>query len=76
MSTPEKPNGEICFNPLWKTLIDKDMTRGDLCRAAHISRATVTKMGKNRPVAMSVITRICRTLDVSVEQVMEYRRKE
>ena len=66
----------ISFNPLWKTLIDKKMTRGQLCGAARLSRATVTKMGKNRPVSLDVIARICLTLHVPVEQVLEIKEED
>ena len=61
------------FNPLWKTLIDRHMTRGQLCRAAHLSRATVIKMGKNKPVSLDVIARVCLALSIPVEQVIEIR---
>ena len=69
----EQALASICFHPLWKTLIDKHMTRGMLCESAHLSRATVTKMGKNQPVSLDVIARICLTLEVPVNQILEIR---
>ena len=70
-------NSSFSFNPLWKTLIDKHMTRGQLCQAAHLSRATVTKMGKNLYVSLDVLVRICQVLNIPVEQVIEiHNRKE
>ena len=73
MSESRNTAAAISFNPLWKTLIDKNMTRGELCEAAGIARATVTKMGKNKPVALEIIVRICNALHVPVEQVMEIK---
>ncbi len=61
----------ISYNPLWKTLIDKHMNRGDLAKTVHLSRATVTKMGKDQPVSLVVIDRICTALDVKIEDVLE-----
>ncbi len=61
----------ISYNPLWKTLIDKHMNRGELCKAVHLSRATVTKMGKDQPVSLVVIDRICTALDVKIDDVLE-----
>lgn len=61
----------ITYNPLWKTLIDKSMNRGQLAKAVGLARTTVTKMGKNEPISMNVIERICRTLDVRIEDVVE-----
>ena len=74
MNTHESALSAIRFNPLWKTLIDKHMTRGQLCASAGLARATVTKMGKNKPVSLEVIARICLALDVPVEQVIEIRK--
>lgn len=65
--------GELSFNPLWKTLIDREMTRGQLCEAVPLSRATVTKMGKNQPVSLVVIAHICAALNVRVDQILEVR---
>ena len=61
----------ISYNPLWKTLIDKSMNRGEFAKAVHLSRATVTKMGKNQPVSLMVIARICRELDVKIDEVIQ-----
>ena len=71
MASPEHPRDSFSFNPLWKTLIDKGMKRGDLCAAAHLARATVTKMGKNEAVSLKVVSRICRALRVPVDHVLE-----
>lgn len=34
------------FNPLWKLLIDKNMTKEDLRTALGLSPSTMAKMGK------------------------------
>ena len=64
----------ISYNPLWKTLIDRRMTRGQLCEAVHLSRATVTKMGKSKPIALTIIGRICAVLDIPVQAVLEIKK--
>ena len=61
----------ITYNPLWKTLIDKSMNRGQLAKAVHLSRATVTMMGKNEPVSLLTLARICSVLDVPIQDVVE-----
>jgi len=43
---------------LWKLLIDRDMRKKDLCIAASISLASVTKMGKGGTVNTSVLEKI------------------
>ena len=63
----------ISYNPLWKTLIDKSINRGELAKTVHLSRATVTKMGKGEPVSLTVIERICTALDMPIQAVVEIR---
>lgn len=58
------------YNPLWKTLVDKGMKKKDLVKVAGLARGTVTKMGKNEPVSIKVIDRICDTLGVDISQVV------
>ncbi len=36
------------YKKLWKLLIDKDMTKQDLCEVAHLSSSTVAKADKRR----------------------------
>lgn len=38
----------ICYKKLWKLLIDKDMKKKDLQKAAKISSASITKLGKTK----------------------------
>lgn len=37
----------VSYKRLWELLIDKNMNKGELCRKAGISTASVTKMGGN-----------------------------
>lgn len=62
----------ISYNPLWKTLIDNNKKKLDLLEIADISRGTLAKMGKNEPVNLSVIDKICRYFRCRIEDVIEY----
>lgn len=61
----------ISYNPLWKTLIDRNMNKGDLKDKVGISFGTLAKMGKNEPVNLKVIDAICQELHCNVEDVLE-----
>lgn len=61
----------ICYDRLWKTLIDKHMKRTELRDRVGISNATLAKLGKNEPVNLSVIEKICKELDCKGEDVLE-----
>lgn len=63
----------ISYNPLWKTLIDKGMNKGDLKNATGLSYGTIAAMGKNEPVNLKQIDRICKALQCQIEDVIEYR---
>jgi DNA-binding Xre family transcriptional regulator len=62
----------ISYNPLWKKLIDLNMKKLDLLDVAEISRGTLAKMGKNEPVNLSVIDRLCRKLNCEISDIIEY----
>lgn len=65
----------ISYNPLWKMLIDHNMKKLDLLEVAGISRGTLAKMGKNEPVNLAVIEKICRYFHCKIEDVIEYREE-
>ena len=61
----------VSYNPLWKKLIDKGMNRLELAKAAGFATSTLAKLGKNEYVALSVLERICLTLECPIEDVVE-----
>ena len=63
----------VCYKKLWKLLIDRDMKKKDLCALAHISPASVTKMGRNGHVTTEVLQKICIALDCGIGDIMELK---
>ena len=61
----------ISYNKLWKLLIDKGMNKRDLRLAAGISSASVAKLGKCENVTTDVLLKICETLNVHLDDIME-----
>ena len=61
----------VCYNKLWKLLIDRGMTKTDLIKAAGITTNAMAKMGKNEDVRVEVLVRICEVLGCSVDEIME-----
>ena len=66
----------ISYKKLWKLLIDKDMKKGDLQKAAGISWASVTKLSKGEPVSMEVLMKICHALECNIGDMMDIRAFE
>lgn len=62
---------EISYKKLWKLLIDRDMMKKDLAEQAHISSASIAKLGRNENVNTDILLRICKALDCDVSDIME-----
>ena len=60
------------YNNLWKILIDKKMLKKDLMAQTGITAATMAKMGKELPVNLDVIGRICHVLNVGIGDIVEF----
>lgn len=63
-------------NNLWKLLIDKDLKRTDLINLADISSNVLARMGKNEPVSLESLEKICITLDCSIQDVLTIEKGE
>ena len=61
----------VSYKKLWKLLIDRDMKKKDLCAAAGISSASITKMGRNGHVTNEILAKICNALECQIEDIME-----
>lgn len=61
----------VSYSKLWKLLIDKNMNKTDLRLKADIGTATLAKLGKNQPVSMEVIMRICSVLECNIADIMD-----
>ena len=59
------------YNRLWKLMIDKNINKTALRKKAGITSNAMAKMGKNLPVNMEVLAKICRVLDCGIEDVVE-----
>ncbi len=61
---------KISYDPLWKKLIDAKLTKTELAEKAGISRTTISKMGKNEPVGLDVVLKLCNVLDCDVVDIL------
>mgnify|MGYP000951774763 CR=1 FL=1 len=65
----------ITFKPLWKLLIDRDMTKEELRLITGLSAATIAKMGKDGNVTTDVLARICTALAVNINDICEIAKE-
>ena len=59
------------YNKLWKILIDRNIRKEDLRVAAGITTTAMAKLGKNQPVHMDILLRICKVLGCQIEDILE-----
>ena len=56
---------------MWKLLIDKDMKKEDLRKAAGLTTTAMAKLGRNEDVKTSVLLKICNVLHCDISDIME-----
>ena len=61
----------ISYNKLWKLLIDKHINKTELRKAAGISTNVIAKLGKNDPVSMETLAKICAALSCDIADIVE-----
>lgn len=66
----------ISYNKLWKLLVDKKMSKADLRKAAGIAPNTMTKLRRDQEVTLSILNRICETLEVNIGDIMDFVPEE
>ena len=65
----------ISYNKLWKLLVDKKMSKADLRKAAGIAPNTMTRLRRDEEVTLTVLNKICTTLNVDIGDIMEFVTK-
>lgn len=63
---------KVCYDKLWKLLIDKKMKKTDLIREAKISSNVLAKMGKEESVSLESVGKICSLLDCGVDDILDF----
>ena len=61
----------VCYNNLWKLLIDRNMNKTELKEAAGVSFNVMARMGKNEDVRVKVLAKICIALGCTMDEIIE-----
>lgn len=65
----------ISYKKLWKFLIDRDLKKKDLISMAGISGYTLNKLNKGETVTTETLTKICKALNCTFDDIMEMSEK-
>lgn len=60
----------VSYDNLWKLLIDKKLKRTDLKELCGISSNVLAKLGKDEPISMESLERICNALNCNIDDVV------
>ena len=66
----------VSYKRLWKLLIDKDLKKKDLEMQADISHYVMHKLNHGENVTTDVLGKICKALDCTLDDIMEFTDKE
>ena len=61
----------ISYKPLFRLLLEKDMTKTQLREAVGFSTVTLAKISKNEYISLEIIEKICKHLNCRIEDVIE-----
>lgn len=62
----------IIYDPLWKTMEEKNCNTYILRNTHNMSNSTVQRLRKNKPVSTITLDKLCKLLQCSLRDVAEY----
>ena len=62
----------VCYNKLFKLLIDEKMTNTELAEKAGFSANIITRLKRDKYVSLESIEKICSVLTCRVDDVLEF----
>lgn len=65
---------KVNYKPLWKLLIDREMSKSELRKRTGIAGSTFFKMSNNENVSLDVLVRICIDLECGLDDIVEIER--
>ena len=66
----------ITYDPLWRTLNDRNMSTYDLIYKCGLSANTIHRIKNNKAVTTTTLNELCFILKCSVSDLIEYRESE
>lgn len=66
----------ISYQPLWRTLKERNMRKEDLRLAAGLTTNMIANMGKGEHISMKTLLRICGALKCDISDVIALEQEE
>lgn len=62
---------KVSYKPLWKLLIDLDLSQNDLIKMSGIGKSTFYKLKHSQNVNTDSLLKICEALDCDIADIMK-----
>ena len=62
----------VSYKKLWHILLDRDMKKKDLQKAANLTSYAMNKLSRDEDVTTEVLGKICKALDCTTDDFMEF----
>ena len=67
----KETNKKFSYKPLWKLLIDREISKQKLRELTGLSPASISKFTRGQNVNTDVLLSICDALDCRIEEIVE-----
>lgn len=65
----------VCYDKLFHKLIDKHISNNQLMLDSGISANIITRLKRNDYVSLETIEKICRTLNCTVDEILQFQEE-
>ncbi|MCH5248490.1 MAG: helix-turn-helix transcriptional regulator [Lachnospiraceae bacterium] len=65
----------IIYDPLWRTLKEKNISTYKLEHEYRISKSMIFKLRHNKSITMNTLNELCRMFDCDIPDVIEYLKE-
>ena len=62
----------ISYEPLWRTMKEKDITKYTLIYKLGFSAYTITNLRKNKSITMNTLEKLCKVLECKPNDIIEF----
>lgn len=62
----------LSYDPLWKLLSELNISKMDFAKMVGMSNATLAKLGKNEPITLTTVDKICNRFNCKIENVVKH----
>lgn len=66
----------VSYKKLWHLLLDKNMKKKDLQESAGLTQYAMLKLGRDEDVSTEIIGKICKALECSTDDIMEFHQND